>query len=701
MAFSYEHTGTIALSNGSTTVTGAGTNWAVNYPGVLLLVDGKSYPVASIDSGNALTLVHPYAGETASGVAYTFAPLQPENYQLTKKVNEIINIAGGLVDASRGPAGPVGPAGPEGPSGDSGLGSIVNLTEYTPQPAGGSGVYMIVPVSQGAPTITLTQSATVVIPSTSNGGAQPGLGLWIRSTVSGYAITLGLTNAPVPQPEVPGEPLDLSGSATLYGDPGSIVRLGIQLGGATGNFTVDTPGTVPVAIETANVINVPVASQWVTGGAGSPYPVTGDAVAGTAVLNKSGDDNFGYRNGHVVANKNSYLSTPALALEFATLGDEARTQTPPSFRMSFRGVVPDVGAVVILGHMEDYGFGLMSFCSHWANGCLQVLLGRQGYTQSIISDPDPALRQLGTNQLYECEWTDDPNGEGGVVRFFVNGIQLGDDKPTEHKLRIRPSMTFEVNASLGNTSNSIDNLEIESVGLSYGKPTTELSYETVSDSQSLTADQLQRLVVDARDVSASELEHHVVYSRNGQAYDLTVIVGDMVLPAGRAYKLVLEDHSTGVGVPHPNELVMTKPAAQNCKFEDTALFSSQASWTEVLPKGPVPVINGIAYHCEGIRMGTYVQSRWPMNSIGQKLRSAIRRGLRPTWFPTSGSCTTSREHCSHASKSRMVNPSTAPAPKRAGKAPMTVAACPSSPMRTRTIPMGRCVHPSSGGAMIP
>jgi hypothetical protein len=604
MAFSYEQTGTIALTNGSTSVMGEGTNWAVSYPGVLLIVDGKTYPVASIDGGTTLTLVHPYSGETASGVAYTFAPLQPDNYALTKKVNEIIEIAGDLVDASRGPAGPAGPAGPIGPSGDSGLGSIVNLTEYTPQPAGGSGTFLIVPVAQGAPTIALTQSSTVVLPLDK---PNAGIGLWINSTTSGYAITLGLTNAPIPQPDVPSEPIDLSGSATLYGDPGSIIRLGISLGGVTGTFVVDTPGTVPVSIETADIINVPVASQWTTGSAGSPYPISGDAVAGTVTLAKAGSNDTGFKNGHVVLNQGSYLTTTPLGLEFPSKGDDATTQTPPSFKLLFKGVVPAGSNEEPLCHLEDYGNGMLSLRAHWGDGAMQAVVQRPGYYEVVVSDSDPALRRFGENQLYAVEWVDDVDGPGGMLYFTVDGQPLGAPKPTEKKLRITTAMALEVNASYGNTSNSVDNLEVEYVGISYGRPVTELSYETVTDGQTLTAEQLERLVVDARNMSASTTEHPITYSRGGQAYDLAIIIGEMQLPAGRAYKAVLEDWSTGDGVPHPNELVMTKPAAQNCKFEDAALFSSQASWTEVLPKGPVPSINGIAYHCEGVRMGTYVQ----------------------------------------------------------------------------------------------
>ena len=121
-------------------------------------------------------------------------------------------------------------------------------------------------------------------------------------------------------------------------------------------------------------------------------------------------------------------------------------------------------------------------------------------------------------------------------------------------------------------------------------------------------DRIEALVVDARGFETEQSPVTVSYTADGtQTYDIEVVVGEMAVPAGSAYKVVLEDWSTGTAVPQSEELVMTRPAAQNCRFEDATLYNSQASWTEVLPQGPVPNINGINYYCEGIRIGNYVQ----------------------------------------------------------------------------------------------
>jgi hypothetical protein len=601
MVYQYEQTGTVSVTNGSRTVTGTGTNWANNYPGVMLSLRGLNYPVASIETTGSLTLVEPYQQTTATGLTYIFVPTQPENYQLNKAVQDVIEIAGELVNATIGPVGPVGPAGPAGPSGDTGVGAIVNLADYTAQPAGGSGTYLIVPVAQGVPTITLTQAVTVVLPY---GNPTAGLGLWINATVSGLALTIGLTNAPLPQPPVTTEPIDLSGSSTVYGNPGTYVPLGIFLGNSTATFTLDVPGGLPIKVEEITQSIIPANGDWITGSSGSPYAVTGNGFAPTAVLNKMGEGIFGYVNGHVVLNRQAYLTTDALGLEFPSSSDEITTQTPPSLKFSWKGLLgPDGGQ--ILAHLDAYGVGGLLFGTHWS-GVLSCAVNRNGSAEYIMADESPAL-QYGTNQLYEVEWVNNVGGAGGTVRFWIDGVKVGTDKATESKVRISPSAALEVNATTANTNNSVDGMEMEYLHVSYGKTLNVSTYVAVADGP-ITRQNLERLVVDARAFASSDTEYHLTYTANGtQTYDLIIIIGEIALPAGRAYKAVLEDWSTGVGVPHARELVMTKAAAQNCKFEDVLLFGTQASWTECLPQGPVPSLDGINYYCEAIRMGNYVQ----------------------------------------------------------------------------------------------
>lgn len=86
-------TGTLAVTNGSTTFTGTGTNWDTNVAvGDFIRVDdnGKWYKVTAVGSATSITAVDPddgtsgYRGTTASGKAYTVcrAPVDiPEVWQ--------------------------------------------------------------------------------------------------------------------------------------------------------------------------------------------------------------------------------------------------------------------------------------------------------------------------------------------------------------------------------------------------------------------------------------------------------------------------------------------------------------------------------------------------------------------------------------------------------------------------------------------
>lgn len=632
--------GTINVTNGSDIVTGnnAGFNSSIKR-GDMLVIDGVSSEIDGVVNGSQLKLAKPYAGQTKSSIAYGIVRTNSLVADLTDRANDLLAVAADILEnggggsgggsgedgksayeiavengfvgteaewlaSLKGDKGDPGEDGDDAAGGSSGQGAIVNLNEYSGQVAGGSGISIIVPVAEGDPPMTLTQTAQVILPADK---PDAGIAIWAKATTSGIAIVLGLTNAPEPQPGGSNEDLDLSGSGAVYGNPGTIFPLGIYLANSTASFTLSAPSGFPLRVERKNDITVPVASQWLTDGAGSPYAVTGDAVSDAVVLNKvvteTGSTDF--RNGHVVLNKDAYLATPALGLDFKQTTDDANTQTPPRIRLSFKGVVPE-STTPILACMYDYGVGMFQLSPHWNGNTLTAEVGRGASSESIVSDDGPE-RVLGTNQLYEAEFIDNPNGPGGTVRFYIDGVQFGSDKPCSTKPRISAATPFEVNASVGNTSNSIDNLEVEYVSVAYDKPEVENVYEPVSSGAISRAD-LEALVVDATSFTTAQAPVTVSYTANGtQTFDLSVVVGEMEVPAGRAYKVVLEDWSSGSDVPHSNELVMTKPAAQNCRFEDTTLYGTQAAWTEVLPQGPVPSINGISYYCEGIRMGNYVQ----------------------------------------------------------------------------------------------
>jgi hypothetical protein len=71
-------TGTIALTNGSATVTGTGTQWVANADigEALIAPDGRAYEITNIASDTSLTISPDYLGSTASGQAYAVAPIR-------------------------------------------------------------------------------------------------------------------------------------------------------------------------------------------------------------------------------------------------------------------------------------------------------------------------------------------------------------------------------------------------------------------------------------------------------------------------------------------------------------------------------------------------------------------------------------------------------------------------------------------------
>tara|TARA_A100001391_G_scaffold96706_3_gene64132 strand:+ start:7049 stop:10873 length:3825 start_codon:yes stop_codon:yes gene_type:complete len=617
--------GTINLTNNSDIVIGNSTNFDSSIQrGDILVVDGKNYEIDGVVNSVQLKLASPFSGGTGNGVSYGIVHTQSTVAGLDRDVNTMIELAAEIIengieggDSAYETAvknGFVGTEeewlaslhGQDGRDGSAvGLGAIQNWTEYTGQAAGSSGVSVIVPVTVGDPPMNLTQTAQVIIPS---GNKDAGIAIWAKMQTSGLAVVMGLVNAPEPLPGGSDEDLDLSGSGTVYGDPGTIFSLGIFLAGSTGNFTLTAPNNFPLRIERRNEITVPVASQWNITNAGSPWPVSGDAVGASNVIYKrvyGSTDGSSMVNGRLRLMKGVYLITDPLALAFKQTNNDGTTQTPASIKMTFSGVVTE--EYPILATMYDYNVGKFELRRHWAgSSTLVVTVGRGNSETQIVSADDPAFA-AGSLKTWSVEYIDNVGGTGGTVRFYSDGVQIGPDQTCEVKLRVTPAMCLECNSSGNNTSDSQDNLEVAYVSVAYGKPEIESSYEPVS-SGTISAADLQMLVVDARSFSTAQAPVTVSYAAAGQnPYNMEVVVGDMVLPAGRAYKAVLEDWSTGEAVAHPNELVMTRPAAQNCRFEDADLYSAQASWTEVLPKGPVPNINGINYYCEGIRMGTYVQ----------------------------------------------------------------------------------------------
>lgn len=86
-------TGTITVTNGSTTVTGSGTSWIAN-AGVgeaLYAPDGRLYEITNIASDTSFTIAPAYLGSTQSGQAYVLVPSQSYIRDLASQAADLVN----------------------------------------------------------------------------------------------------------------------------------------------------------------------------------------------------------------------------------------------------------------------------------------------------------------------------------------------------------------------------------------------------------------------------------------------------------------------------------------------------------------------------------------------------------------------------------------------------------------------------------
>lgn len=86
-------TGTIALTNGNTTVTGSGTAFIANAQigEGLVAPDGRIYEITAIASDTSLTISPAYLGSTAGGQGYAIAPLRGRIAQLLSETSSLLS----------------------------------------------------------------------------------------------------------------------------------------------------------------------------------------------------------------------------------------------------------------------------------------------------------------------------------------------------------------------------------------------------------------------------------------------------------------------------------------------------------------------------------------------------------------------------------------------------------------------------------
>ena len=84
--------GTVTVTNGNATVTGAGTDWfgAMQNGWGFVGPDGRVYEILTVDSADTITLKTPYQGSTAAGQAYAVFPTGSHNLDLAAALQELL-----------------------------------------------------------------------------------------------------------------------------------------------------------------------------------------------------------------------------------------------------------------------------------------------------------------------------------------------------------------------------------------------------------------------------------------------------------------------------------------------------------------------------------------------------------------------------------------------------------------------------------
>lgn len=95
----WQRAGTVALTSGSTTVTGTNANFAANARAGDSFIgpDGRNYEVSNIASATVLSILPAYLGPTATGAAYSIMPVLGYDKALSDAFNNLNIQFGGVL----------------------------------------------------------------------------------------------------------------------------------------------------------------------------------------------------------------------------------------------------------------------------------------------------------------------------------------------------------------------------------------------------------------------------------------------------------------------------------------------------------------------------------------------------------------------------------------------------------------------------
>ncbi|MGI3041130.1 hypothetical protein ACRTDM_05190 [Shewanella algae] len=90
---SWYRTGTVTVTNGSTTVTGSGTAWVANsrVGDAFVGPDGLTYEITNIASNTAISILPAYRSASGSGQSYSIIPVQGYTKNLADQAADLVN----------------------------------------------------------------------------------------------------------------------------------------------------------------------------------------------------------------------------------------------------------------------------------------------------------------------------------------------------------------------------------------------------------------------------------------------------------------------------------------------------------------------------------------------------------------------------------------------------------------------------------
>lgn len=335
-------TGTLSVTNGSTTVTGAGTGWTTTVRAGDFLFIGTNQPVevATVVSNTSLTLAVAWGGSTGSGLSYAIAA-GPQWGDVTRLSLQIAELIAGQVEILSGTGAPSGGLGSDG--------SVYfrqDVPEYYAKASGswGSPISLVGPTGSTGPTGPTGSTGpanSLVIGSVTTGAAGSSASATITGTTPSQ--TLNLT--------IPRGNTGATGAQGAQGASGTLAVGTVTTGAAGSSVIVTNSGTSTAAVLNFTIPRGDTGAAGTNGADGVSLTPQGTYGSGTT-----------YSAGDVVLDQNSswvYVNvTPGSGNAPPTLPTESNTYwqllaragvdgTGSGTVTSVNGVMPVSGGVTV------------------------------------------------------------------------------------------------------------------------------------------------------------------------------------------------------------------------------------------------------------------------------------------------------------------------------------------------------------------